>query len=140
MLQESLEPSGKTLRKLVQLYALMQKMQKQKSKGKGKPVESEETASDEQEPQEQEIRKDPAEQPQESSKDLDKLKEMENSAKRLNREMGRSAEAGVEGEQNKDTAQEQENLRRTWRSCVRNGIKNRASLEMWPALIRQARK
>ena len=54
MLQESLEPSGKTLRKLVQLYALMQKMQKQKSKGKGKPSESEETASDEQEPQEQE--------------------------------------------------------------------------------------
>ena len=36
MLEDSLEPSEKTLRKLVQLYALLQKMQKQKSKGKRK--------------------------------------------------------------------------------------------------------
>ena len=112
MLQESLEPSGKTLRKLVQLYALMQKMQKQKSKGKGKPSENEETADGEQEPQEQEPGKDPAEQLRELAEDLDKLKEMENRQKGLNREMGRSAEAGVEGEQNKETAQEQEDLRR----------------------------
>ena len=112
MLQESLEPSGKTLRKLVQLYALMQKMQKQKSKGKGKPSENEETAEGEQEPQEQEPGKDPAEQLRELAEDLDKLKEMENRQKGLNREMGRSAEAGVEGEQNKETAQEQEDLRR----------------------------
>ena len=112
MLEESLEPSGKTLRKLVQLYALMQKMQKQKSKGKGKPSESEETAGDEQEPQEQEPGKDPAEQLRELAEDLDKLKEMENRQKGLNREMGRSAEAGVEGEKNKETAQEQEDLRR----------------------------
>ena len=74
MLEESLEPSGKTLRKLVQLYALMQKMQKQKSKGKGKPSESEETAGEEQEPQEQESGKDPAEQLRELAEDLDKLK------------------------------------------------------------------
>ena len=47
LLEESLKPSGKTLRKLVQLYALMQKMPKQKSKGKGKPSEDEETASEE---------------------------------------------------------------------------------------------
>ena len=112
MLEESLEPSGKTLRKLVQLYALMQKMQKQKSKGKGKPSESEETAGEEQEPQEQEQGKDPAEQLRELAEDLDKLKEMENRQKGLNREMGRSAEAGVEGEKNKETAQEQEDLRR----------------------------
>ena len=112
MLQESLEPSGKTLRKLVQLYALMQKMQKQKSKGKGKPSENEETADGEQEPQEQEPGKDPAEQLRELAEDLDKLKEMEDRQKGLNREMGRSAEAGVEGEQNKETAQEQEDLRR----------------------------
>ena len=76
----------------------MQKMQKQKSKGKGKPSESEETAGDEQEPQEQEPGKDPAEQLRELAEDLDKLKEMENRQKGLNREMGRSAEAGVEGE------------------------------------------
>ena len=112
MLQESLEPSGKTLRKLVQLYALMQKMQKQKSKGKGKPSENEEIAEGEQESQEQEPGKDPAEQLRELAEDLDKLKEMENRQKGLNREMGRSAEAGVEGEQNKETAQEQEDLRR----------------------------
>ena len=42
MLDESLDPSEKTLRKLVQLYALMQKMQKQKAKGKGKPKETQE--------------------------------------------------------------------------------------------------
>ena len=36
MLEDSLEPSEKTLRKLVQLYALLQKMQKQKSKRKRK--------------------------------------------------------------------------------------------------------
>jgi len=112
MLDESLEPSGKTLRKLVQLYALMQKMQKQKSKGKSKPSESEETAGDEQEPEEQEPGKDPAEELRELAEDLDKLKEMENRQKGLNRVMGRSAEAGVEGEKNKETAQEQEELRR----------------------------
>ena len=112
MLEESLEPSGKTLRKLVQLYALMQKMQKQKSKGKGKPSESEDTAGEEQEPQEQAPGKDPAEQLRELAEDLDKLKEMENRQKGLNREMGRSAEAGVEGEKNQETAQEQEDLRR----------------------------
>ena len=41
MLQESLEPSGKTLRKLVQLILMMQKMQKQKSKGKENRVKTE---------------------------------------------------------------------------------------------------
>ncbi len=112
MLQESLEPSGKTLRKLVQLYALMQKMQKQKAKGKGKPSESEETAADEEELQEQESGKDPAEELRELAEDLNKLKEMENRQKGLNRKMGRSAEAGVIGEKNQETAQEQENLRR----------------------------
>jgi len=113
MLEESLEPSGKTLRKLVQLYALMQKMQKQKSKGKGEGEgESEETADDDQEPEEQEPGKDPAEELRELAKDLDKLKEMKNRQKGLNREMGRSAEAGVEGDKNQETAQEQEELRR----------------------------
>lgn len=112
MLQESLDPSGKTLRKLVQLYALMQKMQKQKSKGKGKPSDSNETAGEEQEPHEQEPSKDPAEELRELAEDLNNLKEMENRQKGLNREMGRSAESGVEGDKNKETAEKQEDLRR----------------------------
>ena len=112
MLQESLEPSGKTLRKLVQLYALMQKMQKQKSKGKGKPSEEEETANEDQESQEGETEKDPSEELRDLAKDLDKLKEMQGRQKGLNREMGRLAEAGVEGDKNKETSKKQEDLRR----------------------------
>ena len=112
LLEESLKPSGKTLRKLVQLYALMQKMPKQKSKGKGKPSEDEETASEENQPQEGESNSNPAEDLKELAEDLEELKEMENRQEELNRKIGRLAEAGVEGEKNQDTAQEQEELRR----------------------------
>lgn len=112
MLEDSLEPSGKTLRKLVQLYALMQKMQKQKSKGKGKPSDSEESAEGEPNPEEQEPGEDPAEELRELAEDLDKLKDMQGRQKGLNREIGRSAGAGLEGEKNKETAQGQEDLRR----------------------------
>ncbi len=112
MLEESLEPSGKTLRKLVQLYALMQKMQKQKTKGEGKPSESEETAADEIDPEDQQPEKNPAEELRDLAEDLNELKEMENRQKGLNREMGRSAEASLEGDENQEIAQQQEDLRR----------------------------
>ena len=112
MLKDSLEPSGKTLRKLVQLYALMQKMQKQKSKGKGKPSESEETASDENDPEGKDSEVDPADELRKLAEDLESLKNMRSRQKGLNREMGRLAEAGIEGEKNKNASEEQENLRR----------------------------
>ena len=38
-LEESIESTEQTLRKLVQLYALMQELEKQKAKGQGQPTE-----------------------------------------------------------------------------------------------------
>jgi hypothetical protein len=128
MLQESLEPSGKTLRKLVQLYALMQKMQKQKSKGKGQPTEGEETADEAAEPREDEQGKDPSEELRELAADLNKLKEMQSRQKGLNRDMGRLAEAGVEGDKNKETSKKQEDLRRDLESLRDEWYKNSGKL------------
>ena len=110
MLEDSLEPSEKTLRKLVQLYALLQKMQKQKSKGKGKPKESKESA--EKSEQSGEPTEDPGKELKELAKDLEKLKEFEERQKELNREIGRSASAGKKGEINQEISQSQEDLRR----------------------------
>ena len=112
MLEDSLEPSEKTLRKLVQLYALLRKMQKQKSKGKGKPQEQSET-SDESEPQEQaEESESLAEQLEDLGKDLKKLEELQDRQKDLNAEIGRSAGSGAKGERNQRSSQEQEEIRR----------------------------
>lgn len=111
MLDESLEPSEKTLRKLVQLYALLQKMQKQKAKGKGKPKESKETA-EKSDPGEQKDKKDPAEELNELAKDLEKLKEFKEKQNEINKDIGRSAGAGKKGEPNLEIAQKQEGLRR----------------------------
>ena len=110
MLEDSLEPSEKTLRKLVQLYALLQKMQKQKSKGKGKPKESKESA--EKSEQSGEPTEDPGKELKELAKDLERLKEFEERQKELNREIGRSASAGKKGEINQEISQSQEDLRR----------------------------
>lgn len=110
MLEDSLEPSEKTLRKLVQLYALLQKMQKQKSKGKGKPKESKESA--EKSEQSGEPTEDPGKELKELAKDLESLKEFEERQKELNREIGRSASAGKKGEINQEISQSQEDLRR----------------------------
>ncbi len=111
MLDESLEPSEKTLRKLVQLYALMQKMQKQKSKGKGKPKESKESVG-KNEVNEENDSKDPAEQLNDLAKDLEKLKDFKERQNELNRDIGRAAGAGKKGEPNQEIALEQEGLRR----------------------------
>ena len=113
MLEESLEPSEKTLRKLVQLYALMQKMQKQKSKGKGKPEKSEETAENQKQEDNEEEPKDPAEELKKLGKDLEKLEEFEQRQKELNSEIGRAAGSGKTGEPNQKIAKEQEELRRS---------------------------
>ena len=112
MLDESLEPSEKTLRKLVQLYALMQKMQKQKAKGKGKPKDSKEGSAGKPEKDQEETSKDPAEELNEMAKDLEQLKEFKERQKELNQEIGRAAGAGKKGEANQNIAQGQEDLRR----------------------------
>jgi hypothetical protein len=111
MLDESLDPSEKTLRKLVQIYALMQKMQKQKAKGKGVSKESKESTEEPDEKKE-ETSENPGEKLKELAKDLDKLKEFKDRQNDLNRDIGRSAGAGKKGEQNQKIAQEQEDLRR----------------------------
>ena len=112
MLDESLEPSDKTLRKLVQLYALMQKMQKQKAKGKGKPKEAKEDTAGKPEKDPGEGEKDPAEQLKDLGKDLDKLKDFKEKQNELNREIGRAAGTGQKGETNQEIAEKQEGLRR----------------------------
>ena len=128
LLEESLEPSEKTLRKLVQLYALMQKMQKQKSEGKGKPQESEETAEN-QEPEESEDQpKDPTEELKELGKDLEKLEEFKERQNDLNSEIGRAAGSGKTGEPNKDIARDQEELRRELESLRDEWYKKSGSL------------
>jgi hypothetical protein len=111
MLDESLEPSEKTLRKLVQLYALMQKMQKQKAKGKGKPKESKETAENS-EPSNKKDSKDPAQELNDLAEDLEQLKEFKERQNELNKDIGRSAGSGKTGEPNLEIAQKQEGLRR----------------------------
>ena len=112
MLEESLGPSEKTLRKLVQLYALLRKMQKQKSKGKGKPQEQSET-SEESKPQEQgEQSESLAEQLEKLGEDLEKLEDLQDRQKDLNSEIGRAAGSGAKGERNQRASQEQEDIRR----------------------------
>jgi hypothetical protein len=108
LLDESLDPSEKTLRKLVQLYALLQKMDKKKMKGKGK--KGEETAEKEEENEEEP--EDPAEELKELAEDLEKLEEFEERQKELNSEIGRAAGSGKKGEPNQKIAQDQEELRR----------------------------
>ncbi len=112
MLDESLEPSDKTLRKLVQLYALMQKMQKQKAKGKGKPKDEKEESAGKPEKEPGQDEKSPAEELKDLAKDLDALKEFKEMQKELNQEIGRAAGTGKKGKANLKIAEGQEELRR----------------------------
>ena len=59
---------------------------------------------------------------------MDKLKEMKNRQKGLNREMGRSAEAGVEGEKNARLLRSRRNFVAIWKNCETNGIKKSGKL------------
>ena len=77
MLDESLEPSEKTLRKLVQLYALLQKMNKKKMKGKGKKPSESEEESEPSAKTEQEEKESLSEQLNQMAKDLKELEEFE---------------------------------------------------------------
>ena len=112
MLDESLEPSEKTLRKLVQLYALLQKMNKKKMKGKGKKPSESEEESEPSAKTEQEEKESLSEQLNQMAKDLKELEEFEDRQRELNKEIGSAAGKGTKGKPNQKTAQEQENLRR----------------------------
>ena len=127
LLDESLEPSEKTLRKLVQMYALMQKMQKQKAKGKGEGKESKESGEQSDKEKDEEVQE-PGEKLKELSKDLDKLKDFKERQHELNREIGRSAGAGKKGEQNQKIAQSQEDLRRDVQGLREKWYKETGSL------------
>ena len=112
MLQESLEPSEKALRKLVQLYALLQKMNKQKAKGKGdKPSDSK---SEEGEPKEKSEKDEESltDQLNRMGEDLKKLEDLKDRQQELNQEIGRAAGTDAKGKANQNTAQTQEEIRR----------------------------
>lgn len=112
LLEESLESTEQTLRKLVQLYALMQELEKQKAKGQGQASES---SAEEGEPQENnqtaENSKDPSRQLEELSNQLEKLKELQGKQDSLNQQMGQAAGKGQRGKPNQDLAGKQEDIR-----------------------------
>jgi hypothetical protein len=111
MLEDSLEPSEKTLRKLVQLYALLQKMNKKKQKGKsGKPSES--TGESEEPKESEEETESQSEQLSRMADDLNKLQDLEDRQRELNREIGRAAGQGTQGAPNQKSALAQEDIRR----------------------------
>jgi len=112
-LEQSLESSEQTLRKLVQLYALMQQLEKQMAKGQGQQSQSASKDGEQQEEQEDpESSKDPAEQLQELAKELEDLKELERRQDSLNEQVGQAAGNGQTGQSNQDLASEQEGIRR----------------------------
>ena len=83
-LELSLESSEQTLRKLVQLYALMQQLEKQKAKGKGQGQPSESAGQKGEEEEEQpEDSQDPSKQLEELAKDLEELKDLQKQARLL---------------------------------------------------------
>lgn len=110
MIEESLEPSEKTLRKLVLLYALLQKMEKKRMKGKGKTASEPDQKQEKEEEDEEE--ESLAEQLNQMAEDLKKIKELEERQRELNEEIGRAAGQGAQGEPNQRSAQNQEEIRR----------------------------
>ena len=113
MLEESLEPSEKTLRKLVQLYALLRKMDKQKTKSKhGNPELSDQAQSEYEEKEEADDSESLAEQLNRMSGDLRKLEELKDRQLELNAEFGRAAGTGAKGMSNQNSARTQEDVRR----------------------------
>ncbi len=113
-LEPSLESSEQTLRKLVQLYAFLQEMEKQKAQGQGQqPQDSKGEQGDQQEKQEeQETAQTPSEKLNELAKELEKLNEFEQRQQDINQQVGRSARSGKQGEINQEIAQNQSELRK----------------------------
>ena len=113
-LEQSIESSEQTLRKLVQLYALMQQMEKQKAQGQGegKPSESAGKEGEQKEEMEAEEGDDPEKQLENLAKELEQLKDLEERQDSVNEEIGKAAGRGQSGQSNQDLASEQEGIRR----------------------------
>ena len=110
-LEESLEPSEETLRKLVLMYALIRKQQKMKSKGKGKGKEQEETAEKPEQSEEQGEQQDPAEELKKLGEALEKAKDLKERQNELNSQLGRAARNGRKGEPNRELSEQQGDIR-----------------------------
>ena len=111
MLEESLEPSEETLRKLVQLYALMRKMDKQKQKQK-KQSELSEAGEDSNSTDQDKREHNPFEELDQLAEDLKKLDDLEERQNELNTEIGRAAGSGKQGDKLLKLAKDQEEIRR----------------------------
>jgi len=113
-LNESLEPSEETLRKLVLLYALLrQNPMKGKGKGKGKSESKEEETEQDEKPDQsaQDQPDDPAEQLKALGEALERTSGLKERQQDLNARIGRAARNGKTGEINKEMAGEQDELR-----------------------------
>ena len=128
LLEESLEPSEKTLRKLVQLYALLQKMNKKKMKGKGKKPSESDGESEKPSEEKSEEPEDLAEQLNRMAEDLKKLEDLEARQQELNKDIGRAAAQGTKGKPNQNSAQEQEDIRRDLNSLEEDWYKKSGKL------------
>lgn len=128
LLEESLEPSEKTLRKLVQLYALLQKMNKKKMKGKGKKPSESEGESEKPSEEKSEEPEDLAEQLNRMAEDLKKLEDLEARQQELNKDIGRAAGQGTRGKPNQNSAQDQEDIRRDLNSLEDDWYKKSGKL------------
>ena len=111
-LQESLEPSGETLRKLVLLYALL-RQNPMKGKGEGKEKSESEEEQTEQEKSDENAKdqpKDPAEQLKALGEALEQAQELRERQQDLNGRIGRAARNGKKGEVNERMAKEQDEI------------------------------
>ena len=102
-LEESIESSEQTLRKLVQLYALMQQLEKQKAKGQGQGQPSDsagEQGEQQEKPENDDTAKDPAQQLEELAKELEALKDLEERQDSLNEQVGQAVGRGQSGQAN----------------------------------------
>ena len=113
-LEQSIESSEQTLRKLVQLYALMQQMEKQKAQGQGEGQLSESAGKqgEQKEEMKSEDGEDPEKQLENLAKELEQLKDLEERQNSLNEQIGKAAGRGQSGQANQDLASDQEGVRR----------------------------
>jgi len=112
LLEESIESTEQTLRKLVQLYALMQEMEKQKAKGQGQSTEGKpESGQTQENNQTVENTEDPSKKLEELASQLDLLRDLQSRQDSLNEQMGQASGRGQKGQANQDLASNQENIR-----------------------------
>ncbi len=112
-LEESLESSEQALRKLVQMYALMQEMEKQRAKGEGQSAQSSaEQGKPDENNQSMEQADTPAQTLAELSSQLEQLKNLQERQESLNESVGKAAGTGQTGTPNQEMAGLQEDIRR----------------------------